>query len=72
MAEQVIRPTGLIDPPIEVRRHPLAIEISPTTSQKPGCRCDEEIIIAAQKKNGEQVIINALTKKIAEKLAEFY
>lgn len=58
VAEQVIRPTGLIDPPIEVR--PAKNQVDDVMKE----------IIAAEK-NGERVIINALTKKMAEELAEF-
>ena len=64
VAKQVIRPTGLIDPPIEVR---------PVFDQKTGASQVDDVmkeIIAAEKK-GERVIINALTKKMAEELAEF-
>lgn len=64
IAEQVIRPTGLIDPPIEVR---------PVMDKKTNKSQIDDVlgeIIAAEKKS-ERVIINALTKKMAEELAEF-
>ena len=67
VAEQVIRPTGLIDPPIEVR--PASPTIIPTFQS--GQVDDVMKEIRAIEKNGERVIINALTKKMAEELAEF-
>jgi len=64
VAEQIIRPTGLIDPPIEVR---------PVMNKKTNKSQVDDVIkeIIAIEKNGERVIINALTKKMAEELAEF-
>ena len=64
VAEQVIRPTGLIDPPIEVR---------PVLNKKTNKSQVDDVMkeIIAAEKNGERVIINALTKKMAEELAEF-
>jgi excinuclease ABC subunit B len=62
--EQVIRPTGLIDPPIEVR--PV---FNPSTNSGQIDDVMKEIeVIASQK---ERVIINTLTKKQAEDLSEF-
>lgn len=58
VAEQVIRPTGLIDPPIKTR--PAKNQINDVM---------KEIKKTVSKK--ERVIINALTKKMAEELAEF-
>lgn len=58
VAEQVIRPTGLIDPPTEVR--PAIKQIDDVM---------KEIKKTVSKKG--RVIINALTKKTAEELAEF-
>ena len=64
VTEQIIRPTGLIDPPIEVR---------PVMNKKTNKSQVDDVIkeIIAIEKNGERVIINALTKKMAEELAEF-
>src|SRR3989338_6708740 len=64
VAEQVIRPTGLIDPPIEVR---------PVLNKKTNKSQVDDVMkgIIAIEKNGGRVIINALTKKMAEELAEF-
>ena len=57
VVEQIIRPTGLIDPEVEVR---------PTQNQI------DDIVneITKVKKRGERAIITVLTKKVAEKLAE--
>ncbi len=59
MVEQVIRPTGLLDPEVDVR--------------KAGNQVDdllEEIRIRAKK--GERVLVTTLTKRMAEDLAEYY
>ncbi|VXC70129.1 excinulease of nucleotide excision repair, DNA damage recognition component [Oceanicaulis sp. 350] len=60
--EQVIRPTGLIDPPVEVR--PVQTE---TTSQV------DDIIEEARKaaEKGFRTLITTLTKKMAEDLTEY-
>ena len=57
VAEQLIRPTGLLDPTIEIR---------PTENQIP------HLIetIKERTKNGERVIVTTLTKRMAEDLAE--
>jgi excinuclease ABC subunit B len=59
VVEQIIRPTGLIDPEIEVR---------PILNNQ-----IKDFIKEAQKeiKNGHRVIATTLTKKMAEDLAEF-
>jgi len=64
VAEQIIRPTGLIDPPIEVR---------PVFDKKTNSGQIEDIIkeIIKAEKRGERTIVNTLTKKMAEELAEF-
>ena len=64
VAEQIIRPTGLIDPPIEVR--PV---LDKTTNKSQIDDVTKEIETATKK--GERIIVNALTKKMAEELAEF-
>jgi excinuclease ABC subunit B len=59
VVEQVIRPTGLLDPIIEVR--------------KAGNQVDdllEEIRVRAKK--GERVLVTTLTKRMAEDLTEYY
>ncbi|EAP90720.1 excinuclease ABC subunit B [Oceanicaulis alexandrii HTCC2633] len=60
--EQVIRPTGLIDPPVEVR--PVQTE---TSSQV------DDIIEEARKtaEKGYRTLITTLTKKMAEDLTEY-
>ncbi|WP_440957777.1 excinuclease ABC subunit UvrB [Oceanicaulis sp. LC35] len=60
--EQVIRPTGLIDPPVEVR--PVQTE---TSSQV------DDIIEEARKtaETGYRTLITTLTKKMAEDLTEY-
>ena len=67
VAEQVIRPTGLIDPPIEVR--PVSPSKIPPLWSGQVDDVMKEIEMATKKR--ERVIINALTKKMAEELAEF-
>jgi excinuclease ABC subunit B len=57
-AEQVIRPTGLIDPPVEIR---------PTEDQVQDCI--EECRKVAQK--GYRTLVTTLTKRMAEDLTEF-
>ncbi len=57
-AEQVIRPTGLIDPPVEVR---------PATSQVDDL-IDETRKVVAQ---GYRVLVTTLTKRMAEDLTEY-
>ncbi|MDR1831988.1 MAG: excinuclease ABC subunit UvrB [Fusobacteriaceae bacterium] len=59
IAEQLIRPTGIVDPEIDVR---------PTKNQIDDLL--EEIRIRAKKK--ERVLVTTLTKKMAEELTEYY
>lgn len=58
IAEQVIRPTGLLDPEIEVR---------PASNQVP------DLIVEAKQrvKNGERILVTVLTKRMAEDLSEY-
>lgn len=58
VVEQVIRPTGLLDPPIEVR---------PTEHQIDDLM-DE---INTRTKQGERTLVTTLTKRMAEELAEY-
>ena len=57
-AEQVIRPTGLLDPPVEVR--PLRNQIDDLM---------EEVRRAAEK--GDRVLVTTLTKRSAEDLTDY-
>ncbi len=58
VVEQLIRPTGLLDPPIEVR---------PTANQVDDL--EEEIIRCIDKK--QRVLVTTLTKRMAEELTEY-
>lgn len=58
IVEQIVRPTGLIDP---------AIEIRPIQNQVKDVIKEIETVVA----KGERVLITTLTKKMAEDLAEF-
>ena len=59
IVEQVIRPTGLIDPEVEVR--PVKGQVDDLL---------EEIRARAEK--GERVLVTTLTKRMAEDLAEYF
>jgi len=59
VVEQVVRPTGLLDPPIEVR---------PTEHQVDDLM--EEILKRAEK--DERVLVTTLTKRMAEELDNFF
>lgn len=59
IAEQLIRPTGILDPKIEVR---------PTKNQVDDLM--EEIRVRAEK--NQRVLVTTLTKKMAEELTEYY
>ncbi|CCN46954.1 UvrABC system protein B [Vibrio nigripulchritudo MADA3029] len=58
VADQVVRPTGLLDPKLEVR--PVATQVDDLLS---------EIRIRSQK--GERVLVTTLTKRMAEDLTEY-
>ena len=64
VAQQVIRPTGLIDPPIEIR---------PVFDKKTNRGQVDDIIseIHSVVANNDRAIINVLTKKMAEELTDF-
>ncbi|MFP4098508.1 MAG: excinuclease ABC subunit UvrB [Alphaproteobacteria bacterium] len=57
-AEQVVRPTGLIDPPVEVR---------PTEGQVDDLMYEARQVIA----QGGRMLVTTLTKKMAEALSEY-
>ncbi|MEW6366513.1 MAG: excinuclease ABC subunit UvrB [Acidobacteriota bacterium] len=59
VAEQVIRPTGLVDPPIEVR--PVATQIDDLLRE-----------IRARAARRERVLVTTLTKRMAERLTDHY
>jgi excinuclease ABC subunit B len=65
IVEQVIRPTGLIDPVIEVR--PVTEKSNEYVGQIFDFISEAEKVI----KNGDRVIATTLTKKMAEDLSEF-
>jgi excinuclease ABC subunit B len=58
IVEQIIRPTGLVDPPVEVRKIDGQIK---------------DLIGEIQRtvKRGDRVLVNTLTKKLAEELTEY-
>ena len=56
--EQIVRPTGLIDPPVEIR---------PTTHQVDDVMDECKKVIA----NGYRILITTLTKKMSESLTEY-
>ncbi len=57
--EQIIRPTGLVDPPVEVR--PVKGQIDDLLHE-----------IRERTARGERVLVTTLTKRMAEDLAEYY
>src|SRR5262249_32960039 len=57
--EQVIRPTGLVDPPVEVR--PIRGQVDDLLN---------EIRIRSEKR--ERILVTTLTKRMSEDLAEYY
>ena len=57
-AEQIIRPTGLLDPPVEIR--PVETQVDDLL--------DEIRIVAGQ---GNRVLVTTLTKRMAEDLTEY-
>ena len=59
VVEQVIRPTGLVDPPVEVR--PVKGQIDDLLHE-----------IRDRVSRGERVLVTTLTKRMSEDLAEYY
>jgi excinuclease ABC subunit B len=57
--EQIVRPTGLIDPVIDVRKVESQVD-------------DLYAEIIARKKNDERVLVTTLTKRMAEDLTDYY
>ncbi|MDM7321874.1 MAG: excinuclease ABC subunit UvrB, partial [Gammaproteobacteria bacterium] len=58
VVEQVVRPTGLVDPVLEVR--PVATQVDDVLSE-----------INLRAKKGERVLVTTLTKRMAEDLTEY-
>ncbi|MDM8565687.1 excinuclease ABC subunit UvrB [Candidatus Halobeggiatoa sp. HSG11] len=58
VVEQVVRPTGLLDPPIEIR--PVTAQVDDALSE-----------INKRVQQGERVLITTLTKRMAEDLTEY-
>src|SRR5213082_1950031 len=59
VVEQIIRPTGLVDPEVEVR--PVKGQVDDLLHE-----------IRLREKKGERVLVTTLTKRMAEDLAEYY
>ncbi len=59
VVEQIIRPTGLVDPPVEVR--PVKGQIDDLLHE-----------IRGRVARGERVLVTTLTKRMAEDLSEYY
>lgn len=59
VVEQVVRPTGLVDPEIEIR--PVATQVDDLLSE-----------IRLRMERGERVLVTTLTKRMAEQLADYY
>ena len=59
IVEQIIRPTGLVDPPIEIR--PVQGQVDDLLAE-----------IRAVAARGERVLVTTLTKRMAEDLSQYY
>ncbi len=59
VVEQIIRPTGLVDPEVEVR--PVGTQVDDLLAE-----------IRTREKAGERVLVTTLTKRMAEDLTEYY
>ena len=60
VVEQIIRPTGLVDPPVEIR--PVKGQVDDLLRRDPRTRAQRN----------ERVLVTTLTKRMAEDLAEYY
>src|SRR5690606_37753608 len=58
VVEQVVRPTGLIDPQVEIR--PVGTQVDDVLSEINACRA-----------RGERALVTTLTKRMAEDLTEY-
>jgi excinuclease ABC subunit B len=63
--EQVIRPTGLVDPPIEIR---------PVTAAESGAGQVDDLLheVRLTVARGQRVLVTTLTKRMAEELTNYY
>lgn len=65
IAEQIVRPTGLVDPGVEIR----------PVSEKKGVNASQvdDVIVEIQRqvKKGDRTLVTTLTKKMAEDLTEY-
>ena len=59
VVEQIIRPTGLVDPPVDVR--PVRGQVDDLLAE-----------IRERSERGERVLVTTLTKRMAEDLAEYF
>ena len=59
VVEQIIRPTGLVDPPVDVR--PVRGQVDDLLAE-----------IRGRSERGERVLVTTLTKRMAEDLAEYF
>ena len=59
VVEQVVRPTGLVDPALEIR--PASSQVDDLLSE-----------IKRRMAGGERILVTTLTKRLAEQLTEFY
>ena len=59
VVEQIIRPTGLVDPPVDVR--PVRGQVDDLLAE-----------IRERSEQGERVLVTTLTKRMAEDLAEYF
>ena len=59
IVEQVVRPTGLVDPEVEIR--PAANQVDDLLDE-----------VRARAKRGERALVTTLTKRMAEDLTEYY
>ncbi|MCC6810506.1 MAG: excinuclease ABC subunit UvrB [Deltaproteobacteria bacterium] len=59
IVEQIVRPTGLIDPGVEIR---------PAKNQVDDCMAEIRTVVAKK----ERVLVTTLTKRMAEDLTEYY
>jgi len=75
VVEQIIRPTGLVDPVITIRPVtpdiPASPDAEPSKDAYPGQIQDLIEDVVAEVKKGGRILVTTLTKKMAEDLAEY-